>query len=126
MADIERYFGFSHNPEWVSDRALSFIHESVTARSPFLLYYNPTLPHGPPAAKALAVSVRSTPNGQLAHDPVSGMPDRKVVGTFCVWNCVLCSWGGIPGRYPDNCYNMLVPECHGARWQQFRLKSPNR
>lgn len=83
MADIERYFGFSHNPEWVSDRALSFIQDSVTARSPFLLYYNPTLPHGPPAAKALAVPMRNTPSGQLDRDPVSGMPDRKVRNKNC-------------------------------------------
>jgi len=70
---------FSHNMEWVSSKAHTFIERSVQEQTPFFLYYNPTLPRSPSGKEALEKSIRNTPIGQLQEDPVSGMPSRSSV-----------------------------------------------
>jgi len=42
---------FSHNMEWVTYEAIRFINETSRADKPFLLYFNPTVPHGSMAVR---------------------------------------------------------------------------
>lgn len=61
---------FSHNLEFVADRAISFIKENPS--QPFFLYVNPTAPHGSGSvAEALTdFSCTDTPEGRIASEPV--------------------------------------------------------
>jgi hypothetical protein len=36
---------FSHNMEWITYEAISFINETINDEKPFFLYFNPTVPH---------------------------------------------------------------------------------
>lgn len=63
-----------HNMEWVASKAVEFIQED--SDSPFLLYFNPTVPHsGGSVYEALANSTcRETPGGLYDSDlMVKGM-----------------------------------------------------
>ena len=72
--------GFSHNPEWVTAKALEFFALARQAGMPFFLYMNPTLPHSPSAEEALnGLSILQTPAGTLGTPPLSGMPSRADV-----------------------------------------------
>lgn len=71
--------GFSHNAEWVTASANTFIEETVNANAsqPFFVMFTPTSPHSPDLSEAIdTISVRQTPAGTLSSDPVSGMPSR--------------------------------------------------
>lgn len=71
---------FSHNLEWTTATAQKSISEAVNANRPFFLYYAPTTPHSPNNEEALLrYSLTSTPAGELADAPASGMPDRESV-----------------------------------------------
>jgi len=37
---------FSHNMEWVTWEAISFLNETSKSHDPFFMYFNPTVPHG--------------------------------------------------------------------------------
>jgi arylsulfatase A-like enzyme len=70
---------FSHNLEWTTATAQAAITKAVDASQPFFLYYAPTTPHSPNNEEALALSMTSTPAGELVDAPVSGMPARDTV-----------------------------------------------
>jgi len=69
--------GFTHNMEWITEKALAFMNGAITSGTPFLLYFNPTVPHTPLVREALdstyssynANAVRGTPAGTLTSDP---------------------------------------------------------
>ncbi|KAJ1454416.1 alkaline-phosphatase-like protein [Pelagophyceae sp. CCMP2097] len=74
VSSCKEALGFSHNPEWVTANALSFIGQE---ESPFFLFMNPTCPHLPLAEEALDdISILATPAGTLSETPLSGMPTR--------------------------------------------------
>ncbi len=60
--------GFSHNQEWVTAEALTF----VRGASPWFLYMNPTAPHSPGIKEALDLDLTATPQGTLASAPAAG------------------------------------------------------
>ena len=60
--------GFSHNQEWVTAEALTF----VRGASPWFLYMNPTAPHSPGIKEALDLDLTATPKGTLASTPNAG------------------------------------------------------
>ena len=104
--------GFSHNPEWVTESARTFVSGAVAAKEPFFLFMNPTMPHAPDvitafgnrwltvdgslvdsgtAAGSDAGSIRNTPQSEgggaaLTSDPVSGMTARATL-----WSAALAS-----------------------------------
>eukprot|EP00930_Biecheleria_cincta_P035177 TRINITY_DN24214_c0_g1_i1.p1 TRINITY_DN24214_c0_g1~~TRINITY_DN24214_c0_g1_i1.p1 ORF type:complete len:1256 (-),score=115.94 TRINITY_DN24214_c0_g1_i1:366-4064(-) len=71
---------WSHNMEWVTERAIDFISTTPSSK-PFFLYFNPTVPHSPSTETALRdYSCKRTPSGELATEPsVVGMTR----GTTC-------------------------------------------
>eukprot|EP00854_Cymbomonas_tetramitiformis_P010665 gene10665-12614_t len=72
---------FSHNQEWVSQEAVSFIADAHANEAPFFLYFNPTQPHAPTTYEALFnYSARQTPEGFLESTPeVDGHTTRSEV-----------------------------------------------
>eukprot|EP01084_Bolivina_argentea_P145784 255441_1 len=80
---------FSHNPEWIVDRAQYFINQSINIlNKPFFLYFAHTLSHSPDMQKALLnYTYNDTPKGTLiGHDIPSntGMLSRDNI-----WNKTL-------------------------------------
>eukprot|EP00947_MAST-08B_sp_MAST-8B-sp1_P002661 g2661.t1 len=58
---------FSHNMEWQTAKALTFMDASVAAGTPFFLHFNPTPPHGSDAKDSLqgTFDCAATPAGTL-------------------------------------------------------------
>ena len=72
---------FSHNMEYITDQAQTFLRNSTDNR-PFFLYFNPTAPHGSgDVLEALTqYPCTATPEGKLAQEPV--VPNMTA-GTTC-------------------------------------------
>eukprot|EP01084_Bolivina_argentea_P145785 255443_1 len=80
---------YSHNPEWMVERAQHFIYESIhTYKKPFFMYFSPTLTHDPDIYDALFnYSITSTPKGHLTG---SNIPNNTGMDTRDnIWNKAL-------------------------------------
>ncbi|GMI18037.1 hypothetical protein TrLO_g3947 [Triparma laevis f. longispina] len=61
---------FTHNMEWVTEKAVGFIADAADAGQPFFLYFNPSVPHSPLVSDALENGdCLETPAGLLAEEP---------------------------------------------------------
>ncbi|GMH60657.1 hypothetical protein TrRE_jg13499 [Triparma retinervis] len=61
---------FTHNMEWVTEKAVDFIHDAADSNTPFFLYFNPSVPHDPLVSDALDNGdCRETPAGVLSSEP---------------------------------------------------------
>lgn len=71
---------FSHNLEWMTATSIEAMNRYLDAEEAFYLYFTPTAPHSPSVENALVnFTVRDTPSGVLAEDPMSMMPARSTV-----------------------------------------------
>ena len=81
--DAEGLTTFGHNLEWVTAKAIEGIDSAFESSKPFFLYFTPTNPWGQNQGMNTEsledFTVRDTPSGTLAADPVSGMPARSTV-----------------------------------------------
>ena len=72
---------FSHNPEWMVQKAINFINNTINEDKPFFLYYASTLAATPQAYEAMFnYSLDATPRGYLNESETpnnSGMKSRK-------------------------------------------------
>jgi len=71
---------FSHNMEYMTEKAIEFIQQSDNDDSPFFLYFNPTVPHasGNVLEALTDFSCRQTSAGTLTSDPqVKGLTDEN-------------------------------------------------
>ena len=65
--------GFTHNMEWITEKALAFMDGALSAGTPFFLYFNPTVPHTPLVREALDTSYASyNANGVLGTPAGTG------------------------------------------------------
>jgi arylsulfatase A-like enzyme len=68
---------FTHNMEWMTQKALEFMDGAISASTPFFLYFNPTVPHTPSIQEAVNTGYSSyrsegdkgTPAGTLSESP---------------------------------------------------------
>jgi len=78
--NIKNTHSFSHNLEWMTASALSFIDESVKNNVPFHAHITPTVPHSPSVYDTLTQhSNLEVPWGTLPSIPKSDMPSRQNV-----------------------------------------------
>ena len=72
---------FSHNPEWIVQKAIDFINNTINEDKQFFLYYASTLAATPQAYEAMFnYSLDATPRGYLNESETpnnSGMKSRK-------------------------------------------------
>ena len=72
IGNLDTSLAFSHNHEWLTAEANAGMEASVTAGSPFFLYFTPTAPHTPDVYDSLtAFTLLDTPGGTLASPPDS-------------------------------------------------------
>jgi len=61
---------FTHNHEWVTEKAIEFVADAADANEPFFLYFNPSVPHSPLVSDALENgNCLETPAGLLTTEP---------------------------------------------------------
>ena len=104
--------GFSHNMEWVTSKGMEFIQSAKDASKPFFLYFNPTVPHSPDVEEALnTLTIRDTPAGTLASDPITGMPTRANV---------LARANAAPGKVPEGISATWIDDSMGALYTKLK------
>jgi hypothetical protein len=61
---------FTHNMEWVTEKAMAFIEAAAETSTPFFLYFNPSVPHDPLVLDTLDNGdCKETPEGLLSSEP---------------------------------------------------------
>lgn len=68
---------FTHNMEWVTHEAVNFIHTSANADEPFLLYFNPTVPHS--AGSVEEAFTESRYNCTVTSDLDNWLPEDPMI-----------------------------------------------
>jgi arylsulfatase A-like enzyme len=104
---------FTHNMEWLLDRALHFMDGAMLKQLPFFLYFAPTVPHRPTVEDALLgrYSPDATPAGTLAR-----LPD---ISRYCS-SCVLPSrkhiWDSVAGLSSTSRVRSCWASLASLRW----------
>ena len=79
---------FSHNPEWMVQKAINFMDNAISDDKPFFLYYGSTLAANPEAIDAMSsFGLDATPKGYLNESEIpydSGMKNRTDVYNMVV------------------------------------------
>jgi len=107
--------GFSHNMEWVTAKGLEFIQQAHDSSKPFLLYFNPTVPHSPDIEESLnTLTILDTPSGKLSVAPSTGMPARSNV---------LARANAAPGKVSEGISTTWIDDSMGALYAKLESLS---
>jgi len=85
---------FTHNMEWVTEKALEFMNGAIEASTPFFLFFNPTMPHTPKVKEALdgTYDEYGTPAGTL-----TSLPDISQYCSSCSFKTRTKTWQATSG-----------------------------
>jgi arylsulfatase A-like enzyme len=85
---------FTHNMEWVTEKALEFMNGAIEASTPFFLFFNPTMPHTPHVKEALdgTFDEYGTPAGTL-----TSLPDLTQYCSSCSFKTRTKTWQASSG-----------------------------